>query len=116
VYLFDPPHLLKATRNMFYEDNFKFNNEFIENKHFVSFYNQDSKNNLRTVPKITYSHIFSGLFEKMRVYLEAHVFNESVAAGMLVFLASSHQPDTSLPTINFIQNMDKLFDIFNSSK
>jgi len=25
-------------------------------------------------------------------------------------------PDTSLPTVNFIQNMDKLFDIFNSSK
>ncbi|KAE9522126.1 hypothetical protein AGLY_017470 [Aphis glycines] len=76
----------------------------------------NSKNNLRTAPKITYSHIFPGPFEKMRVYLAAQVFSESVAAGMLVFLASSHLPDTSLPTINFIQNMDKLFDIFNSSK
>jgi len=116
VYIFDPPHLLKATRNMFYQHNFKYDNELIEKKHLVSFYNEDSKNNLRAAPKITYSHIFPGPFEKMRVYLAAQVFSESVSAGMLLFLNSSHLPDTSLPTINFIQNMDKLFDIFNSSR
>ncbi|CAI6342991.1 unnamed protein product [Macrosiphum euphorbiae] len=101
---------------MFYQHNFKYDNELIEKKHLVSFYNEDSKNNLRAAPKITYSHIFPGPFEKMRVYLAAQVFSESVSAGMLLFLNSSHLPDTSLPTINFIQNMDKLFDIFNSSR
>ncbi|CAI6354376.1 unnamed protein product [Macrosiphum euphorbiae] len=101
---------------MFYQHNFKYDNELIEKKHLVSFYNEDSKNNLRAAPKITYSHIFPGPFEKMRVYLAAQVFSESVSAGMLLFLKSNHLPDTSLPTINFIQNMDKLFDIFNSSR
>lgn len=116
VYIFDPPHLLKATRNMFYQHNFMFNNELIEKKHLVSFFNEDSKNNLRTAPKLTYSHIFPGPFEKMRVYLAAQVFSESVMSAMLVYLESSRLPDTSLPTINFIKNMDKLFDIFNSTR
>jgi len=34
VYLFYPSHLLKATRNMFYQHNFKYNNELIEKKTF----------------------------------------------------------------------------------
>jgi len=46
----------------------------------------------------------------------AQIFSESAAAGMLVFLESSHLLDTSLPIINFAQNIIKLFDIFNSSR
>lgn len=34
VYIFDPLHLLKATRNMFYQHNFKNNYEIIEKKTF----------------------------------------------------------------------------------
>lgn len=34
VYIFDPPHILEATRNMFYQHNFKYNNELIEKKTF----------------------------------------------------------------------------------
>lgn len=34
IYIFDPPHLLKAARNMFFQHNFKFNNSLIEKKTF----------------------------------------------------------------------------------
>jgi hypothetical protein len=30
VYIFDPPHLLKSTRNMFFKYNFKINDELVE--------------------------------------------------------------------------------------
>lgn len=52
----------------------------------------------------------------MMVYLAAQVFNASVTSAMLIFLQSNLLLDTSLYTINFIQNIDKLFDKFNSSK
>jgi hypothetical protein len=48
----------------------------LKKKHLVLFYNQDSKNNLCNAPKITYSHIVPGPFEKMCVYLPAQVFSE----------------------------------------
>jgi|UniRef100_A0A2S2QMH7 hypothetical protein len=101
---------------MFYRHNFQFNNEIIEKKTIGYFFNGDNKNNIRTAPKITYFHIFPELFEKMRVYLVAQIFNASVASVMLIFLQSNFLLDASLLIINFIQNMDTLFDIFNSSK
>jgi DNA transposase THAP9 len=80
IYIFDPPHLLKSTRNMFYQHNLKFNNNLIEKKYLISFFEQNS--NLRAAPKLTNSHIFPGPFEKMKVFLAAQVFSQSVAAGM----------------------------------
>lgn len=116
IFLFDPPHLLKATRNMFFLHNFKYGGNFIEKNHVITFYNEDSKNNLRAAPKLTHSHIFPGPFEKMRVYLAAQLFSTSVAAGMKTFLQCNILNDDSIATIKFIEDMDKLFDIFNSSK
>lgn len=116
IYIFDPPHLLKATRNMFFQHNLKFNDNLIEKKHLTSFYEQDIKCNLRAAPKLTHSHIFPGPFEKMKVFLAAQVLSQSVAAGMEMYLVSNKLDPSSKATIDFIENMDKLFDIFNSSK
>lgn len=30
IYIFDPPHILKATRNMFFQHNFQYKDELIE--------------------------------------------------------------------------------------
>ncbi|CAI6344938.1 unnamed protein product [Macrosiphum euphorbiae] len=101
---------------MFFQHNFKFNNNLIEKKHLISFFEQDSKCNLRTAPKLTHSHIFPGPFEKMKVFLAAQVFSQSVAAGMETYLVSNKLESSSKATIDFIENIDKLFDIFNSSR
>lgn len=45
-YIFDPPHLLKATSNMFFQHKFKINDNLIENKYLTSSYNEDSSCNL----------------------------------------------------------------------
>lgn len=116
VYLFDPPHLLKSTRNMFFKHNFSIDDELTDNKYIIQFYNEDSKLNLRLAPKLTHAHINPGPFEKMRVYLAAQVFSESVAAGMNTHLELGKLPLESKCTIDVIDKMDKLFDIFNSCK
>jgi len=116
VYLFGPPHLLKSTRNMFFKHHFCIDDEFTDNKYIIQFYNIDSKLNLRAAPKLTHAHINPGPFEKMRVYLAAQVFSQSVAAAMNTHLELGKLPLESKCTIHFIDKMDKLFDIFNSSK
>ncbi|KAL4104785.1 hypothetical protein QTP88_020061 [Uroleucon formosanum] len=112
IYMFDPPHLLKSTRNMFFKHNFIDGENYIDNKHLIHFYNEDSKLNIRTAPKLTHAHIYPGPFEKMRVYLAAQVFSHTVityqSLGILSF--------DSLRTIKFIEKMNNMFDIFNSSK
>lgn len=116
IYIFDPPHLLKSTRNMLFKHNFKYKDDLIDKKYLVSFYEKDSKNNLRLAPKLTHSHIFPGPFEKMRVFLASQVFSQTVVAGMKTFQAKQLLDFSSKATIEFLDNMDKLFDIFNSSK
>jgi len=73
IYRFDPPHLLKSTRNMFFKHNFINDENYIDNKHLIHFYNEDIKMNIRTAPKSTHAHIYPEPFEKMRVYLAAQL-------------------------------------------
>jgi len=116
AYIFDPPHLIKSTRNMLFKHNFQINGNVVTKDHLNSFYNYDSECNLRLAPKLTYAHIYPGPFEKIRVYLATQVFSGTVAAGMSVALISGILPPGAQFTIDFINDMDKLFDIFNSSK
>jgi hypothetical protein len=58
---------------------------------------------------------YPGPFEKIKVRLAAQVFSTSVAAGMFAALNCGILPQTLKKTIYFIYDMDKLFDIFNSS-
>ncbi|KAE9523295.1 hypothetical protein AGLY_016243 [Aphis glycines] len=116
VYIFDPPHLLKATRNMFFQHKFKFNEDLIEKKYLMSFYNQGSTCNLRLAPKLTYPHIYPNAFQKMRVYLAAQTFSATVAASIETYLELNKLSISSKQIINFFKDMDKLFDIFNSYK
>lgn len=80
------------------------------------FYKEDSNCNLRLAPKLTNQHIYPNAFQKMRVYLAAQLFNATVGADMETYLALNKLPFDSRPTIEFIKNIDKLFDIFNSYK
>lgn len=64
--------------------------------------------------KLTYFHIHPGPFDKMKVHLTAQVFSFSVAAGMSTALNCGLISVDSQKTIHFINDMDKLFYIFNS--
>jgi len=64
--------------------------------------------------KLTYFHIHPGPFDKMKVRLAANVFSATVSASMSTALNCGLLPIDSQKTIHFINDMDKLFDIFNS--
>jgi hypothetical protein len=67
-------------------------------------------------PKLTYSHIYPRQLEKMRVYLVTQIFSNSVAARMSTASISKILPPSAQFMIVFISDVDKLFNIFNSSK
>lgn len=101
---------------MFFKHNFLIGDSIVTKAHLDSFYNHDSQNNLHLAPKLKHAHINPGPFEKTKIYLAAQIFSNSVASAMSITLESGILSPTTQFTINFISDMDKLFDIFNSFK
>lgn len=46
IYIFDPPHLLKSTRNVFFKHMIEINDKVVDKKYLDIFYNYDNKCNL----------------------------------------------------------------------
>lgn len=88
---FDPPHLLKCTRNLFLKypvqcgvtlgDNDIIGTAAIDD--VIQAIDLDKKNIFRTVPKITNEHLHPNAFSKMRVSLAAQLLSHSVASLLL---------------------------------
>ncbi|KAF0706122.1 histone H1-II-like [Aphis craccivora] len=114
-YVFDVPHLLKSTRNIFFKYQLTFLNSTTSKKHLVDFFESDQGLN-RLAPKLTEVHINPGPFQKMKVKLANKIFSKTVAAGMKCCVQGGTLPSTANATITFIEHMDKLFDLLNSKK
>jgi len=56
-YIFDTPHLIKATRNNLLNYNFQFDNKIVSWSHIVDFYNRDSKQWLKMAPNLSKIHL-----------------------------------------------------------
>jgi len=50
----------------------------------------------------------------MKVKFASQVFSHTVVAGMTTLVSCNNLPHSAFDTIDFIDSMDKLFDIFNS--
>jgi len=97
---------------MFFKHNFIDCKNYTDNNtSYISI--RKTKLNIRTAPKLTHAHIYPGPSEKMRVYLAAQVFSHT---AMQTYQSLGKLSFDSLRTIQFIEKMDDLFDIFNSSK
>lgn len=79
------------------------------------FYDHDRKYPVRAAPKLTESHINPTGFEKMKVKLATQVFSATVSAGMNLYVRFGSLPAEAFATAEFIDRMDKLFDLLNSS-
>lgn len=115
-YIFDVPHLLKATRNCL-------------KKHFVSIngggtttwtdieyvFNADAQRNRRMAPKITNSHINPSNLEKMRVKYAAQVISTTMTACLDTYVEFEKLPTAALATSEYVFKFDNLFDLLNSS-
>lgn len=115
-YFFDAPHLLKSTRNNFLKYNFSTSEGVTDSKYVTDFYKRDKHLSLRLAPKLTDDHIYPSAFKKMKVKLAAQLFSNTVASALNTYKALDALPSTSSATIQFIQKIDRLFDLLNSSR
>lgn len=115
-YFFDPPHLIKATRNNLMMNTISWNNGTAKWSHIKSFYDKEKVLTHRRAPKLTDSHINPSNFEKMRVCYAVQVLSYSTVAGIALYTSLGSLPEEASQTVEFISRFDKLFDIFNSSE
>lgn len=64
---------------------------------------------------MTESHIRPTNFEKMKVKFASQILSCTVSAAIKTYIFVGTLSDDAADTAEFIENMDKLFDIFNSS-
>ena len=76
---------------------------------------QKNTNSYRLAPKLTRQHMEPTTFEHMVVQFATEVFSATVAAGMLTMVSRKALSPSSCDTINLIQRMNRLFDLFNSN-
>lgn len=117
--LYDPPHLVKNTRNNFKSHGFILpGNKKIMWKYVQDLYQYDKDRKIRMVPKLSEKHINLPPFKAMSVKLATQVLSNSVAAGIYTLIDLGKWPDAeiddAMATADFIYNMNGLFDVFNS--
>lgn len=117
LFFFDTPHLLKSTRNNLFKYKLKFN-EMGETdfKYIEMFYKIDRERSFKLACRLTDSHLNPNNWQKMNVALAAQILSNSVAIGMGIEMSHGFLPSSALNTIQFIDDINKLFDILNSSR
>ncbi|KAH9361777.1 hypothetical protein HPB48_005070 [Haemaphysalis longicornis] len=110
-FIFDPPHLLKCTRNNLQKRNLKIGTKVVSWEHIKQLYVSTHHLKLKYVPKLTDRHINETPFGNMKVKYAAQVFSRSVCLAMQV----NELLPTAVDTAEFVERMDVLFDTANSS-
>lgn len=115
VYLFDVPHLLKSTRNNLFSYVFRSNEGDTNKKYIETMYQYDKSKDYRLCPKLTDEHIYPNSFQKMKVKYASQVLSHSTSVALNWFVDFKLVPPEARVTATFIDNMNRLFDILNSS-
>lgn len=89
-FFFDPPHLLKSTRNNLMKYIFKFNGKCAEWKHILRLYQYFEDKPYSPICKLTPIHLHPNNFEKMRVKYAAHIFSRAVSSSISMMI-QKHQ-------------------------
>jgi hypothetical protein len=114
--LYDVPHLIKSLRNNFLQSDFILENETLSFENVRQVYKIDSSSSsTRALWKLSPAHIWPNSFQKMVVRLATQVLSFSVAAAIRSGVALGKLKLVSaLPTANFINFVNDLFDALNS--
>jgi len=113
-FFYDTPHLLKSIRNNLKSHVFLFGGVHIRWKYIEKLCRDDMTCRIRLAPKVTSKHIDLPPFAPMRVCYAAQVLSHSVSSAMNTYVAKQKLPSEAAYTAEFIENIDKLFDTFNS--
>ena len=116
--MYDTPHLIKNPRNNFKKYGFTFQNSMAKWKFVEDLYMFDSRRQIRMAPKLTSKHINVPPFKTMSVKLATQVLSHTVAASISTLCDLGKWPEDEIvsakATAQFIDNMDSLFNVFNS--
>ena len=114
-YFYDSPHLLKSLRNTIKKYKLNIGGNVISWDHVVNFFLKDHEQKIRLAPKLTKKHMCEEGFSKMRVSLAAQVMSRTVAAGIYTHSIAGLLPQEAVHTAEFVYQVDRLFDCFNSA-
>ena len=114
-FFYDSPHLLKSLRNTILKYRLKAGGKVISWEHIKNFYLKDHELKIRLAPKLTNKYMCEEGFSKMRVSLAAQVMSRTVAAGIYTHSIAGLLPQEAVYTAEFVYQVDRLFDCFNSA-
>ncbi|XP_028897912.2 uncharacterized protein LOC105214929 [Zeugodacus cucurbitae] len=116
-FMFDYCHLIKCIRNMFLKYDLETSDGIATSAVVKQIYAIDQANvNFKMCPKLTYSHVYPGCFEKMSVSRATQLLSNSVAAAIEMatnqnLLGSDEQSKArAKATQSFVKKMNDLFD------
>lgn len=115
IYLFDPPHLIKAIRNNLMKHDFHFDEKIASWDDIEVVYERDKQQTLRCCPKLTKKHIHPNGFQKMKVKLATQVVSQTVASTVCMYISLGALPPSAVGTAELIAKFDNIFDCLNSS-
>ncbi|XP_064473292.1 uncharacterized protein LOC135387973 isoform X2 [Ornithodoros turicata] len=116
-FIFDPPHLMKTTRNLLLKHDLQIGDaqEKVQWSFIKQYYESDHPLKVRLSPKLTDNHIHPTAFKRMKVKLATQVLSNSVSTGIAVLISVGCMPPAATETSEFLLKMDQLFDCLNSS-
>jgi len=114
-FVFDTPHLIKSVRNNFQGRNIQTQDGLVRWSYIEQLYNLDNFSSVKLAPKLKRRHMQTNSFDRMRVYLATQLFSQSVSNALKTMRDNELIDNESEPTIHFINNMDIIFDILNTS-
>lgn len=114
VLLYDTPHLFKSIRNNLLVKNILLNNKIVSFKYIRDLYKSDLSRIPRLAPHLTKKAVYPNTFERMNVKLATRTLSRTTAKAIETNISLGSMPVDSLATSEFINDIDQLFDIFNS--
>ena len=112
--MYDVPHLMKNLRNNLLKYDITVNGDTVSFKFIQQMYHLEKQSSLRLCPKLTDDHFYLKPFKKMRVKLATQVLSHSVSTAIRTYVHFDKLDKSALPTADFVEHIDKLFDIMNS--
>ena len=112
--MYDPPHLIKNIRNNLHKHGLELDGKKLLWSHIKEFYNADTAYPVRIAPKLKKKHVYLPPFTALSVCLATQVLSHTVASGMKIMSQWGVISEEAKNTADFIENMDKLFNTFNS--
>lgn len=111
--LFDPPHMLKLSRNVFAETELTSDNGPIQFKYVKELHKIQEEEGLRLANKLCGAHV-NFFNKKMSVKLAAQVLSSSVADAIDFMRQSGNSLFAgSEATVEYIRILDRIFDLMN---